>query len=106
MLICPCVYFLTFFPSDFSCTLSFDLQTLSSSSSNALPCSTFKVPAQRAETQQFSSLEISTPCGCKGHLWVHLSKGIFREQLAGLFPFPFMPRAFLADLLITSPWES
>lgn len=52
MLICPRVYFLTFFPNDFSypcCTHSFDLQTFSSSSINALPCSTFKVLARRVE---------------------------------------------------------
>lgn len=102
MLICPCVCFLTFFPSDFSCaccTHSFDLQTLSSSSSNALPCSTFEVLAQRAEMQQFSPLEISTPCGCKCHLWVQCwgqpsVQGDFQRAAGWAMSLPLYAKSF------------
>jgi len=56
-------------PAPPCCTHSFDLQTLSSSPSNAvgripLSCSTFKVPEHRAETPP----ELHTPCGSKGRL--------------------------------------
>lgn len=58
------------------CTRSFDLQTLSSSSSDApgwiplCPAVPSRSLHKEQEPQQFHPAELPTPCGRKGHLWV------------------------------------
>lgn len=52
------------------------------------------------------------PCRCKGYLQAQHDPGpwdsctsqrSFRKQWAGLLPLPFVPRAFLIDLITSTP---